>query len=371
LDFRPTRAVVKRAAVEHNWRLIKGLVPETTRVMAVVKANAYGHGAVELSRMFESLGCDYLGVAIAEEGMALREGGINSPIVVLGGVSEGALVDLFGFDLTPVVFDMKTASLINGFASASGVKKKIHVKIDSGMGRLGLMPGEVLSFFAALSELKNIEVEGTMSHLAESESVDTAYSDAQIKLFLDLVGGLKRSGVDPGLLGMANSAAIVNLPASRMDIVRPGLMLYGSYPSSAICSALDLEPALELQTRVLQVKKIPKGSSVSYGRTFTAERDSTIAVLPIGYGDGLPRRLSGAGSVLVRGCRAPIAGVVCMDLTMCDVTGIDGVEAGDPVVVIGSMGSETIAVEDVAREAGTISYEILCNISARVPRVYA
>ncbi len=370
MEPRPTRAVISTKALEHNWRLIRGMVPESTAVMAIVKANAYGHGAIEVARRLESLGADYLGVAIVEEGVELREGGITAPIVVLGGARADNLVELFGFDLTPVVFDLPEAKLIDGFATASGSKKKIHVKIDTGMHRLGVMPAEAPAFFESLSAMKGLEVECTMSHFAESECPDREYSEEQIRSFTGAMEAVRAAGFEPGRLGMANSAAIVNFPASHMDVVRPGLMLYGSYPIEYMRETVDLKPVLELRTSVLQIKRIPAGATVSYGRTFTATRDSTIAVLPIGYGDGLPRRLSGVGSVLVRGRRAPIAGVVCMDLTMVDVTGIEGVEAGTEVVVIGSMGSKAITVEEVAGLVGTISYEILCDISPRVPRLY-
>lgn len=367
---RPTVAVIDRDALRHNYRELRRLLEPGTAMMAVVKADAYGHGDVEVSRVLEEEGCEFFGVALCEEGVRLREGGVRAPIVVLAGVYADELDALFDYDLTPVVFDLRMVRRIDAAAARRGVRRKVHVKIDSGMGRLGLMPGEVASFFEALGGCSAVELEGVLSHLAEAESRDGAYTRAQLSVFLEAVETVKAAGCDPGLLHIANSAAIVASPASRLDLVRPGLMLYGAYPGEDFRGKVALRPAMELRSSVLQVKRIARGSPVGYGRTFTAVRDTTVAVIPIGYGDGLLRSLSGRGEVIVRGRRAPIVGLVCMDLTMVDVTAVEGVAPGDEVVIIGSRAGESVTVEEVARRAGTIPYEVLCSISGRVPRLF-
>ena len=370
MERRPTSAIIDTEALKHNYFQLRNAVSEASKVMAVVKANAYGHGDIEVAGVLERIGCEFFGVAIAEEGERLRSNGITRPIVVLGGIYPGQIKDIFPLDLTPVVFDIGTAQYINSYAKAIGAVKKVHVKIDTGMGRLGLLTEEVARFFEAFKELENLRLEAVLSHFAEAESADRDFTGRQLEDFVKSVDVIRDMGFAPEYIDMANSAATVSYPASRMDIVRPGIMLYGSYPAPRYSKEISLKPVLTLQTRILHLKKVPAGFTVSYGRTFTAKKESVIATLPIGYADGLPRRLSGTGEVLVRGERAPIAGRVCMDLTMCDVTNINGVAVGDPVVVIGTQGAESIAVEEVAERSGTISYEIFCNISGRVPRVY-
>jgi len=373
---RPTAAVVDTGALGHNFRELKKIVGPEVAVMAVVKADAYGHGDVEVSRALASMGCDCLGVAMVEEGLRLRRAGISIPVVVLGGVYPDQAREAVGLDLTPVVFDVDSARAIDAAARSAGLVRSVYVKIDTGMGRLGLLPAALNAFFEEFRKLGGLRLEGVMSHLAESEAEDKTFTLRQIELFGECVAGIRSMGIDPGVLSIANSAAAVELPASRLDLVRPGIMLYGSYPSAceagsaSLRSAVDLRPVMEVKTRVLQVKDLPAGAPVSYGRTFTAARPSRIAVLPMGYGDGLPRSLSGRGFALVRGRRAPVAGVVCMDFTMVDVTDIDGAASGDEAVIIGTQGRETLAAEEVARSAGTIAYELFCGISARVPRVY-
>jgi len=370
LETRPTFAVIDTEALKHNYFQLRDKVSPKAKVMAVVKANAYGHGDIEVAAVLESIGCELFGVAIAEEGERLRRNGIRRPIVVLGGVYPGQIKDIFALDLTPVVFDLATASALNAYAKKSGVVKDIHVKIDTGMGRLGLLPSEIPPFFNELKALKNLRLQALLSHFAEAESEDRDFTVKQLEDFTKSVETVKALGFAPDYIDIANSAAAVAHPSSRPDIVRPGIMLYGSYPTPNLAGEISLKPVMTLKTSILHLKKVPAGFTVSYGRTFTTQRESLIATLPIGYADGMPRALSGKGAVLVRGVRAPIAGRVCMDLTMCDVTNINGVAVGDPVVVIGTQGAETITAEEVAAKSGTISYEIFCNISARVPRVY-
>ncbi|OGP16813.1 MAG: alanine racemase [Deltaproteobacteria bacterium GWC2_55_46] len=357
-------------ALESNYLKLRGLLPGQTKMMAVVKANAYGHGDVEAARLFEGLGCEFLGVAVFEEGARLREAGISRPVVLLGGIFPGQAEEALDLGLTPVVFDLTTAGIIDSAAKKKRIIKKIHVKIDTGMGRLGLLPWEVAPFFEGLKALRNLKVEAVLSHFAESESEEKEFSRRQLAAFQKAVDEIRGMGFAPRFIEMANSAALVDMEQARLNLVRPGIMLYGSYPAERLREQIDLRPVLSLTTRILHLKSVPAGSSVSYGRRFTARRQSLIATLPIGYADGLPRSLGGSGEVLVGGRRAPIAGTVCMDLCMADVTDVPGVKTGDEVVIIGSQGNERITAEEVASRAGTISYEIFCRISSRVPRVY-
>ncbi|MBI5562938.1 MAG: alanine racemase [Deltaproteobacteria bacterium] len=370
MERRPTAAVIDTGALRHNYAQLKSRVPENVRIMAVVKANAYGHGDVEVARVLESMGCVWFGVAIPEEGERLRAAGIKGPVVVLGGVYPGQIKDVFDLDLTPVVFDSSTARLINDYAKKHGLTKNVHVKVDTGMGRLGLLDYQIEPFFRAIKDLSAIRVEALLSHFSEAEDADSDFTGTQLKAFVQVVDAVRGLGFDPEFIGMANSAAAVDCAEAHLGLIRPGIMLYGAYPSGHLMEKIGLKPVMQLKTRILHTKHVPAGFFVSYGRRFATTRESIIATLPIGYGDGVPRRLSGSGEVLVRGARAPMAGVVCMDLTMCDVTDVPDVTAGDEVVVMGEQGGERITAEEIARKAGTISYEIFCNISARVPRVY-
>jgi len=371
LEKRPTSATIDLGALKTNYFQLRDRVRGGAGVLAVVKANAYGHGDVEVARVLEGLGCEFLGVAIPEEGARLREAGIKKPIIVLGGLFPNQAGDIIDLGLTPVVFDASTASILNSAANERGTVQEIHVKIDTGMGRLGLRPEEVGPFFSRLKGLENLRLGALHSHFAESEREEKRFSEEQMTGFESSVALIRQMGFDPKYVGISNSAAIIeHLDGARFNLVRPGIMLYGSYPDGRLRGKIDLKPVLELKTRILHLKSIPPGGSVSYGRRFVAKRQSMIATLPIGYADGLPRSLGNTGEVLVRGRRAPIAGTVCMDLIMADVTDIPGVQNGDEAVIIGSQGSEAITAEEVAAKAGTISYEIFCRISQRVQRIY-
>lgn len=367
---RPTKAYIDLKALEHNYLELRKKIDEGTGMMAVVKANAYGHGAPEVSRTLEALGCAFFGVAFPEEGIRLRQAGITRPIAVLGGMFPDQAPDIVEHELTPVIFDMAAARALDKAAKERGVEFAVHVKLDTGMGRLGILPEQAPRFFSELKGLENLRVEALLSHFAESEAEEKEFSHHQLSAFLRAVEQIRGLGVNPKLLEMANSAALVDFERSRLGIVRPGIMLYGSYPATRLRESIKLKPVMAVKTRILLVKSVPAGFTVSYGRRFTTDKPSLIATLPIGYADGLPRKLGNSGEVLVGGYRAPIAGTVCMDLTMVDVTGVPGVKAGDEAVIIGAQGSDEITAEEVAAKAGTISYEIFCGISARVPRVY-
>ena len=367
---RPTRILIDLGAIEHNYFKIREMVPSDTRILAVVKADAYGHGAIEVSKTLEALGCDMLGVALCEEGMELRNAGIRLPIVVLSGVYKGQLEAVVEYSLTPVLFDIELAHDLNNTALQLNKKIKVHIKIDTGMGRLGLLEHEIPAFFDKLRKLHNIELEGVLSHFAEADEEDKGFSEEQIRRFREAIGKIESSGTNIPMKHMANSAGIVSLPSSWFNLVRPGIMLYGSYPAEDFKSKIDLLPAMNLSTRIEHLKSVPKGFSVSYGRTFVTNRRSLIATIPIGYGDGYLRSFSGKADVLVKGKRAPVIGRVCMDLTMVDVTDIPDVKVGDGVVLLGKDNNEEITAEELANYAGTIPYEIYCTINQRVPRKY-
>ncbi len=369
---RPTFARISLENLGHNYHELRK-ASSGAKLLSVVKANAYGHGIVEVSRELTSLGTDFLGVAIAKEGVVLREAGLKGPIILLGGIFPGEAGEVVAFNLTPVICDLKTAGELNAAAEPAGVRQKIHVKIDTGMGRIGLLPGDIEAFFRGLAKLSNIEVEGVLSHLSDTENPDHSYSAFQRERFTSALELIRSLGFSPEVTHLSNSAAAVTLPETRFEMVRPGLMLYGVYPTGDFAEKIDLKPVMGLRSAIISLKKVPVGTSISYGRTFITERETLIATIPAGYADGVPRRLSGAGEVLVRGKRARIAGVVCMDMTTIDVTNIEGVECGDEVVIIGaaSGSGEEITALEVAERSGTIPYEILCNISARVPRVYS
>ena len=366
---RPTRALINLDNLKANFNELKALAQGSTQVMAVVKADAYGHGDKVIASALDGFGCDLFGVAMLEEGIRLREAGIKKPIVVLGGLLPGQGPDSFNHDLTPVVYDLSTAKRLDRIAGETETRKNVHVKIDTGMGRLGILPEEVKAFFEELKGLQNIKLEGLMSHYADMEVEDKTFSRAQLDKFLETVELVRTMGLTPRFVHMSNSAAIVDFKETHMDMIRAGLMLYGVYPAARFVDKIKLKPVMELRTQIICIKKVPEGSSVSYGRSFVAGKESLIATIPVGYADGIPRRLSNKGEALVKGVRVPIAGTVCMDMTMLDVTNVDGVEVGSEVVLIGSQGTEEITALEVADKAGTIPYEILCNIGSRVPRV--
>ena len=283
------------------------------------------------------------------------------------------MINLLEHNLTPVVFNGGNARELNDFFADKGRIQKVHLKVDTGMGRVGVAEGYYSEFFDVISACKNLEVEGLMSHFAQSELEDKSFTKEQLEKFNNAVSILKSKSIEPKYLHHSNSAAAVSFKDSEFNMVRPGIMLYGANPQGSgvedYSKLINLKLAMTLKTKILDLKKLKAGETVSYGRTFTCEKDSTIALLPIGYGDGLKRGLSNIGSVLVGGIKCPIAGRVCMDLTMLDVTGVEGVTIGDEVVIIGSQGGETIRAEEMADLVDTISYDIFCSLTDRVPRI--
>jgi alanine racemase len=366
-DGRPTMAQIDLQALSHNYSEVIRRI-DGRKVLAVVKARAYGHGAVPVARRVVELGAHMLGVALVEEGAELRAAGITAPVLVMGPVvpdQAGAIVSLH---LTPVVFTPRLATALSQEAVRAGGTVRVHVKVDTGMGRIGVAPEDALPFITAAAGLPGIEVEGLMTHFADADLRDKHFAAVQLDRFESLLRSLEETGVRIPLRHAANSAAVLEYARALLTMVRPGLMLYGYDPVER-GSGADLRPVLSLVTRVALLKRVPAGTPISYGRTYVTRRESLIATIPVGYADGYSRALSNRGEAIVRGRRVPVAGRVCMDMTMLDVTDVPGVAEGDEVVLIGSAGRERITAEDLAAWTGTIAYEVLCGISARVPRV--
>lgn len=338
--------------------------------MAVVKANAYGHGAIETSRTLIRHGINRLAVFSTEEGVALRRAGITVPIVVLGPVFQEQFSDLFAYQLTPAVSDLSVLSALGQAAESREVSHSIHLKIETGMGRLGLTQNELAALIRSHKFPSSLRLEGLMTHLADADGSDPYATEEQISRFNEALKVVLKGGFQVPLIHVSNSGGAVRFPSAHFSLVRPGIMLYGYHTLPSTVATPDLRPVLSLKTCIAQLRTIQPGGAVSYNRTFTAQRLTRIAVLPIGYANGLSRHLSNRGYVLIRGQRAPIAGLVCMDMMMIDVTMVPGVVVGDEVVLIGQQENERITARDIAEWTGTISYEVLCAISPQIPRLY-
>jgi alanine racemase len=364
---RPTIAQIDLDALAFNFRQLQKRVPKGVKFLAVVKADAYGHGALPISRKLEKLGVEYLGVAIAEEGAELRKGGVKAPILVLGGIFGGDIEKFLQFNLTPVVFHKEALKSISKMAQRGKKKVRVHIKVDTGMGRLGVPLSLWPNFLKEIPHFPKVEVEGILSHFSMSEE---DYTKHQWDQFLGAVRCAEELGIRCKYLHMASSAMLTTSSHYSGNLVRPGIMLYGAYPSPVLKNLIHLKPVMTLKTRIHFLKSVPSGFRISYGGTFVTRRESLIATLPIGYADGYSRTLSNRGEVLVRGKRAPVVGKVCMDFIMADVTDIPKVSLGDEVVLIGSQGKEIITAEEIADRINTISYEIFCSIGKRIPRIY-
>ncbi|HKG21247.1 MAG TPA: alanine racemase [Blastocatellia bacterium] len=370
---RPTWAEIDLSRLAHNFRVTKEEVGPGVSVMPAIKADAYGHGAVECARALERAGADWFGVALPEEGARLRDAGIQSPILCLGGFWKGQEGLAVSRELTPVIFCEDSLERLDAAARAARKVVDYHLKVDTGMGRLGVPAGGLEGFLNRASGLENARLDGIMTHFAAADDpLKSEFTSGQMRLFeraLELVRG---RGHNPTWIHQANSAAAHARSQARGNLIRPGGIIYGIWRDSTdrTVPPLDWLPVLSLHTQVVLLKTVPEGAPLGYGCTFVTERESRIATLPIGYNDGLRRGLSNRGRVLVRGEFAPVVGRVSMDLAMIDVTGVEGVEPGDEVVIIGRQGGREITAEEIAASLGTISYEITCGISSRVPRFY-
>ncbi len=366
---RPTVAEIDLGALRHNFRTLRALAPASD-LMVVVKADAYGHGAVTVARTLLGEGCRHFGVATLDEARELREAGISSRIYLQAGFFAEQAPHIVELDLTPFVFDVALIELIDRAAVAAGRRDfPIHVKIDSGATRLGVMPPQVGDLIAAIRRAQSVRLEGICTLLANAGDPSSPITDAQLRVFHAALDTLEASGMRPEIVHVANSAALVMRLDSHFNFVRPGLAIYGLPPVPAVRERVELRPVMTFKTRLMQLKNARAGSGVGYGHTFIAPRDCTIGVLPVGYADGYRRGLQHGGEVLVRGTRAPVVGAVSMDLTTIDITDVPHAAVGDEVILWGAGGADMISVNDVARLAQTISYEMLCTVGRRVPRI--
>ncbi len=372
INQRPTWAAISLSALRHNFITLKQHLTPGAQLMAVVKADAYGHGATECSRALESIGAGWFGVGLVEEGVALREAGIARPILCLGGFWTGQAADVIKHDLTTAVFRLEAAAELNARAREAGRTISFHLKIDTGMGRLGVPLAGLTEFASGLKQFDRLKLDGLMTHFSAADEAETEYNESQIGHFNDALAILRGLGFDPPWRHLANSAGIHAYPHSHGNLARAGATLYGLARDvlAPRPEPFKLRPVMSLHSRIIMMKTVPSGTSLGYGRTYTTARECRIATIPIGYADGFRRAHSNNGRVIVRGRLAPVVGRVSMDLTIIDVTDIPDAAEGDEVFLIGEQNGLRITAEDLAEQIGTISYEIVTGLSSRVPRVY-
>jgi alanine racemase len=366
---RPVVCEIDLGAIAANVRAIRKAVGPGVKILPAVKADGYGHGAVEVSRVAIDSGADMLGVAGVEEAIELREGGVSAPILILGCTGAESARELIENRITATVCEIGFAKALAETASGLGKRATVHVKVDTGMGRIGVPAREAVRVVEELSRTQGLEVEGIFTHFPSADEKGRDFTEAQIGTFKSILTELEARGVRPAVAHTANSGAILDYPESYLDIVRPGIMFYGCYPSLESSRSIPLVPALTFKTRIVFLKEAEPGITVSYGRSFTTSRRTKVATIAVGYADGYSRFLSGKGEVAVRGCRVPVLGRVCMDQVMIDVTDVPGVEVGDEVVLFGG-GYDFLAIENIAEVIGTIPHDVCCAIGKRVPRVY-
>jgi len=363
---RPTYVVVNLAAIRHNVRRLREIT--RTPVMAVVKANAYGHGAVEVARSAVEAGAEWLGVAFTEEGVALRRAGLAANILVLGYTPPHLATEAFEHNLSLAVYDPDLAKTYRDSARSVNVRARLHIKVDTGMGRLGVAPTEALTLFRIIQRLSGAEAEGLFTHFATADEADVTFAYEQLRRFQSVWNELGSDG--PRWIHAANSPAALRLPESRFNLVRCGIAIYGLHPSPYVRVPDDFLPALEWKSAVAQVRIMPPGSPISYGGEYVTKGEERIAVIPVGYADGFRRFPKNMAHVLVGGRRAPVIGRVCMDQIMANVDAVNEVKVGDEVVLIGRQGEAAITADEAAAWWGTINYDVVSGIMARVPRVY-
>ncbi len=360
-----TYAEIDLDAIKRNIAEIKKLLKGGTRFMAVTKANAYGHGAVAASRAAVEAGADFLAVANLKEALELREAGMVRPILILTESPTSVMDEVVQNQLTQTVYSFSEAKALSDEAVRRKRTAKVHVKVDTGMGRVGVQPSEAIALVTKILSLPNLEIEGVFTHFAKAEEHQDTFTREQFERFSSLLPRLSNIPIKHA----ANSAATLFHPATHLDMVRVGLMIYGLYPKPDADRIINLKPALSFKSRVVYLKRVPAGTPISYGGIYSTNKETTIATLPVGYADGYSRRLSNRGKVLINGKRYPVVGTVTMDMTLVDV-GDSRVQVGDEAVLIGSQGIESITADEIAALEGTISYEVICNIGKRVPRIY-
>jgi alanine racemase len=375
MEYKVTRtwAEINLDNIAHNVMEIRRLVGKRTEIMAVVKADAYGHGVLETVSTLIENGATRLAVSMLDEAIQLRKIGIDVPILVLSHTNPNRVDELIKYQITQTVYSHDMAKALSDEALRQGVKAKIHIKIDTGMSRVGFPPGYIaVKAVMEIQKLPGIIIEGIFSHFATADEKDSSYTMHQMELFESIISELNRIGIIIPIRHISNSAAILQYPDLAMELVRPGIILYGIYPSEDVNKEVaDLRPAMTLKTNIAMIKWVEPKTAISYGRKFTTSRKSLIATLPVGYADGYSRLLSGKSRVLVNGQYAPVVGSICMDQCMIDVTDIEGdIKTGDEVVLLGKQGDREITAQELAGYMGTIPYEVVCIIGKRVPRVY-
>ena len=373
-----TWAEISLNAIEHNYNVIRNKVADDTKVCCVIKADGYGHGAVELSQIYEKLGADFFAVSNIDEGIEIRKSGSKLPIVILGYTPVSEAENLAEYDISQAVFSLEYAKELSEKCVEEDCICKMHIKVDSGMSRIGFMCQEFPRDEYSIEEiceaccLPNLEVEGLFTHfcVSDEDAEGREFTNKQYDNFIHVRDSLKKRGVDISVVHCSNSGAIEDYPETCCDMVRAGIILYGLAPSSKLADRLDLVPAMTLKTVVAFVKEVQKGATISYGRTFTADRKMKIATVPIGYADGFIRQNAKDGYMMVNGKKAKIVGRICMDQTMLDVTDIEDVKTGDEVVVFGTGENGEPTADSLAENTGTINYETVCLVGKRVPRIY-
>lgn len=363
-------AEINLAHYAYNFRFLKKLIGKKAGIMAVVKANAYGHGAIPIAKKALSLGASYIGVVCLYEAKELRNAAIKAPILIMNYSDAETASEAVKHDITLNVMDEKVLKVVDKVSRKLKKRTKIHVKIDTGMRRGGIYPQEALKFIGRIENYKNVFLEGIFTHFATSDEKDLAFTHEQLSGFLNLIKSLREKSINPPLIHSANSGASLRLSSGYFNLVRPGIVVYGLAPSLDFKLPFKLKPVMTLKSKIVQIKLLQKGDTVGYGRTFKAKRKMLMGLLPIGYGDGYPRALSNKFYVLVRGKKAPLLGRVSMDQTAVDISRIKNVKAGDEAVLIGRQGKETILADDIAKLCSTINYEIVVGIVPRIPRIY-
>jgi alanine racemase len=357
--------------IVHNFNEFKRLSCNK-KVMSVVKANAYGHGSITVTKALAEAGCDYFAVASLDEAIELRNAEITLPILVLNHIYPSRSFEILKYSLTQTIYNYDSARVISEEAIKAGKQVKVHIKIDTGMTRVGISWEDASNMIIDILRLPNIEVEGMFTHFASADEIDPRYTQMQVERFMNVVYKLKKEGIEIPIKHVCNSAASISYPDMHLDMIRPGVSLYGLYPSDEVDkNKINLLPAMSFKTQVLRINDIDEGVSLSYGRIFTTKRKSRIATLPVGYADGYTRMLTEKASVLINGQYAPVVGKICMDQCMIDITDIKGdVNIWDEVVLFGEQNGERILADDIGKLIGTINYEIVCMVARRIPRFY-
>ena len=387
-ENRATFAEINLDSFRHNLHSIKSLIGPDVGTMAIIKADAYGHGAIQCAHAAIKEQVDYIGVGIIQEGIELRENGITSPILILGGIYPNEIEDLIKYNLSTSLSSSVIASAISKKAEQANKSVGVHIKIDTGMGRLGIQPEDFLSLLNNVITCKNLKIDGLFTHFSSADEEDPETTHHQISIFLNVLKKLRTTNfskmtneIDHILFHSANTAGLLRFPESRFDLVRPGISLFGSFPSPTVASVFDsltnenkatkLRPVMNWKTKIIQIQTLRKGVPISYGGRYVTKNDRTlIATIPVGYADGLSRQLSNNMELLVKETRVKQVGTICMDMCLIDVTSLPDVKMGDEVVIFGSQGNGQIKVEELATKADTIPYEILCGVGKRVPRIY-